>query len=211
MGDPVARESVLSAYVKAAAYGTGAGIFAAVVYQLVYDLWYPVFDRLVGQERFEQLTTDLLIAGLHSHAILALLPVLAGVFFAALFYRGSSWRGLMSGSILAGILMGTVFDVATTFLINPRTADTLAPAFANISSRAVFSMLVLEYVLPLLVYTILFIVFMVAGAIMACLMISRKMVDWKRGSLRDSGIVGLMLIALVAVVPPAAMYIAAMV
>jgi hypothetical protein len=201
-------KDVLPTYAKMISFGLCAGIFASAVYLIVYNLWFPVFNLVNTPDNISRLVLNLFIAGMHMFVMFALVPLLAGAMFIMVFYKKVSLSQLILANALATVVMGIVFYALTTYAISPSTYTTLVSLLANISVPAVTNAVIANYVMPMLLQVVEFIVWSSAGAFIVYLMIYRSWVNPKRNNLKHTGIVGLAVVSVAAIAPPAITYVA---
>jgi hypothetical protein len=199
--------NVLTTYAGMISFGLCAGIFAAAVYLIIYNLWFPVFNLVASPDTISRLILEMFIAGMHMFVMFALVPLLAGATFIMLFYRKASISQLIIANTLTTIAMGIVFYVLTTYAISPHTFDTLVSSWASIAEPAVREVLIAQYMMPLMTQVVEFIVWSSAGAFIIYLMIYRSLVNPKNYNLRQTGAIGLLVISLAAIAPPAITYV----
>jgi hypothetical protein len=178
---------VLPTYGPMILFGLAAGVFASAVYLITYNLWSPVFNLVSNQANFSRLVMDLFIAGMHLFVIFALVPMLAGAVFIVRFYNKVSLVRLILANTVATIIMGTLFYALTTYAIAPYSLDGL---------------------MPLMTQVVEFIVWSSAGAFIAYLMIYQAWINPGKNNLKQTGTLGLALISLAAIAPPAITYVA---
>jgi hypothetical protein len=200
-------KAVLSTYAGMISFGLCAGVFASAVYIIVYNLWYPVFNLVNSPDSISRLILDLFIAGMHMFFMFALVPLLAGALFIIAFYKRASISKLIIANTLVTIAMGVVFYALTTFIMSPHSFDMLATYLANLSAPLTREMIFDNYMIPMMTQVVEFIVWSSAGAFIAYLMIYRSLLNPKNYSLRHTGVIGLLLLSLVAIAPPAITYV----
>jgi len=200
-------KNVLTTYAGMISFGLCAGIFASAVYLIIYNLWFPVFDLVASPDTLSRLIMDLFIAGMHMFVMFALVPLLAGAAFIMLFYRKASISQLIIANTLTTIAMGVVFYALTTYVISPHTFDLLASSWTGMLEPAVRETVIAQYMMPMMTQVVEFIIWSSAGAFIIYLMIYRSLVNPKKCNLRQSGAIGLVVLSLAAVAPPAITYV----
>lgn len=188
-------------------FGLGAGIFAAAVYLIVFNLWFPVFNLVNSPDSVSRLILDLFIAGMHMFFMFALVPLLAGALFIIFFYKKASISTLIIANTLVTIAMGVVFYALTTYVMSPHSFDMLVSSLANLTMPLTQEMVWDQYVMPMMTQVVEFIVWSSAGAFITYLMIYRSLLNPKNYSLRHTGAIGLLLLSLIAIAPPAITYV----
>jgi hypothetical protein len=188
-------------------FGLGAGIFASAVYLLVYNLWYPVFNLVNSPDTISRLILDLFIAGMHMFFMFALVPLLAGALFIIVFYKKASISKLIVANTLVTVAMGMVFYMLTTYFMSPQMIDMVVSSLPSMAMPFYQERVINEFVMPMTIQVVEFIVWSSAGAFIAYLMIYRSLVNPRKYSFRHTGAIGLLLVSLIAIAPPAITYV----
>jgi hypothetical protein len=200
-------KAVLSTYAEMISFGLCAGVFASAVYLIVFNLWFPVFNLVNSPATVSQLILDLFIAGMHMFFMFALVPLLAGSLFIIFFYRKASISKLIIANTLVTITMGIIYYAMTTYGLSPHFFDILPSYLANLTSPLNQEMIFDNYMMPMMTQVVEFIVWSSAGAFITYLMIYRSLLNPKNYSLRHTGTIGLLLLSLIAIAPPAITYV----
>ena len=188
-------------------FGLGAGFFAAAVLSITYHLWMSAFElNRQGLIINSRINTELFIAGLQHYAIIALFPMMAGALFMMMFYQKGSLVQLLSENAMATILMVFIIFIATPYWASTPPLEAFFSALTSFADKTHFMEMARAMLVPLLIEIIVFLVWTTAGAFLTYLMISKTLVERKKNSGRNSGIVTLALISLVAIAPPAITY-----
>jgi hypothetical protein len=199
-------KAVLPTYASMISFGLCAGIFATIVYLLVYNLWNPVFDLVNSTGAMSRLILDLFIAGMHMFFMFALVPLMAGAVFMIVYYGKVSLSRVILASTVATILMGIIFNMLTEFVVQPQAFDIFTALWANVSIPAIRELIIEQYVMPMMTQVVEFIVWSSAGAFIAYLMMDQSLMNPKKYDLRHTGVIGLLALTMVAIMPPALTY-----
>ncbi len=144
---------------------------------------------------------------MHLFFMFALVPLLAGALFIIVFYKKASISQLIIANTLVTIAMGVVFYLVNTYFLSPQSFDTLVSSLANLTMPFTREMVFDNYVMPMMTQVVEFIVWSSAGAFIAYLMIYQSLLNPRNYNFRHAGALGLLLISLVAVAPPAITYV----
>jgi len=199
-------KAVLPTYASMMTFGLCAGVFAAIVYLLVYNLSYPIFNMVSSTGAMSRLILDLFIAGMHMFFMFALVPLLAGAAFMIVFHGKVSLSRVILASTAATMLMGVIFFILTEFVIQPQAFDMFAALWANVSVPAVRETIIALYLMPMMTQVVEFIIWSSAGAFIAYLMMDQSLMNPKKYDLQHTGVVGLLALSMVAIMPPALTY-----
>ena len=188
-------------------FGLGAGFFAAAVLSITYYLWMSAFElNSQGLIINSRIDTELFIAGLQHYAIIALFPMMAGALFMMMFYQKGNLVQLLSENAMATILMVFIIFIATPYWTSTPPLEAFFSALTSFADKIHFTEMTRAMLVPLLIEMIVFLIWTTAGAFLTYLMISKTLVERKKNSARNSSIVTLALISLVAIAPPAITY-----
>lgn len=200
------RRNVITGYVKAILFGISAGIFAVIIDRVMYSLWMAVFFNIVSEEHL--IVTGLTIAGYQVHAVLISIPVMAGALFAMSSYVKGNLTGLFIENALAAAIMATIFFIAAPAYYNPSPLDLFIYSLNPYSGMMMPGNMVAGMTTSFIIALAMFLIWATAGAFIAYLFISKALVRRKPKSTKRLGIISLALVSLVAIVPPAAAYVA---
>lgn len=204
---PMEIKNVLPTYARMVSFGLSAGIFATAVYLLVYNLWYPVFNLVNSPDTISRLILDLFIAGMHMFFMFALVPLLAGALFIVVFYKKVSISKLILANTLVTVAMGMIFYTLITYFLSPQIIDMVVSSLPNLAMPFYQERVFDQFLMPMMTQVVEFIVWSSAGAFIAYLMIYGSLLNPKNYSFRHSGTLGLLVVSLVAVAPPAITYV----
>ena len=207
MGEAVSvRWNIIKGPGKAVLFGIGAGIFAAVIDIVMYNLWMAVFSNNVMDEQL--IVTELTIAGYQVHAIMILIPALAGALFAIASYGKGDLVRLLTGNALAAAVMAAIFFIATPAYYNPSPLEVFIYSLDPHSGLTMPGYMVAGMPAALVLAMASFLVWATAGAFIVNLFVSKAIFRRKPDSAKRWGIAGTVLVPLLAIAPPTAAFIA---
>lgn len=199
---------VFSAYARTLIFGAGAGVFAAMLYTIMYHLWMSAFLLNRSINLYDRLLMEIRIAGLQHDAIMVLIPVMAGVLFVTIFYRKGNLVELLIQNALAAVIISIVFFLASPFQFNMSPLERFLSALTSYGQKQAFLFDAGRVIGPLAIGTVTFIFWASIGAVIFYMFINEALIEREKDNVKHSGIIGLALVSAVAVAPPAIAYIA---
>lgn len=200
------RRNIIIGPGKAILFGVGTGIFTVVIYNIMYNLWMAVFINTSIDEHL--VVTEVTIAGFQVHAVLILIPAMAGALFALAFYGKGNLVRLLTGNAVAVAIMAAFFFVATSAYYHPSPLEFFIYSLDPHSGLTMPGYMVSGMPAALVLAIASFLIWSTAGTFIAYLLVSKAIIKWKPDSARRWGIAGTGLVSLLAIAPPAAAYIA---